>query len=260
LSVQRQSLGLAGSAVAAERLGDTPPGATPGHLSDVFFWSHAAVGTNTLAPAGLGWNGGGGDEANAGLVNTGAGDNVSALESAVMSHSGSLPPFEVYFSLAAGSPTLSVIGAGPGDILAVGGFFGAAPIIFRSAASLGIPAGVTIDLDAMTLEVEPGPAGPVLRIVQFSVTSATATGWTYGGIGIVDSGADVLVYDNITPAAFVGHRPADFGLLVSDDIDGLELVLAPAPAPCTRSDTNADGIINVTDLLNLLADWGPCPP
>ena len=33
---------------------------------------------------------------------------------------------------------------------------------------------------------------------------------------------------------------------------------SPPPAPCP-GDTNYDGTVNITDLLNVVAGWGKCP-
>ncbi|MCH8995422.1 MAG: hypothetical protein IH959_10755 [Chloroflexi bacterium] len=60
----------------------------------------------------------------------------------------------LYFSLASGSPTLSQIGAGPGDILAPGDL----PIIVQSAPSLGLL--VTDDVNALKCQALLGPTEP----------------------------------------------------------------------------------------------------
>lgn len=252
-SVTRLSAGLAGSAVEAERLGDTAPGVSPGQAADIFAWSPMALGTNVLAPAGRGYRAGSrdGDEANTALTNGGARDELAGLERATLIWAGGgAPPFEVYFSLAPGSPTLGLIGANPADILAVGGAFGAAPVVFIPAPALGIPAGAAADVDALSLEVTLGPAGPTPVAIHFSVTAATATGWAFFG-NPVNSGADVLVR-NAGPGGAV-IRPGNLGLMNADDIDALEAVLVAAPCP---ADINLDGIVNVGDVLIVFQSWG----
>jgi hypothetical protein len=226
-SVTRSSNGLVGSGVWIEiNVGDTPPGNTPGHPADLFLWQNGAVG-NILAPAGLGWVGGfaTGDEANTGLVNAPPfpGDNVDAYERTRRGGPpATMPVRPIFFSLAPGSPSLAGLGS-EGDIFAVGGPFGAAPVVFATAASLGIPAGVVVDLDALSLEVRPGPGGmPILHRVEYSVSSVTATGFALNGSGdLVDSGAD-LIQSNGLGVARVGHQPADLGLDDLDDVDALE--------------------------------------
>ena len=41
--------------------------------------------------------------------------------------------------------------------------------------------------------------------------------------------------------------------------DLLALLAAWGPNPGHPADTNGDDVVNVTDLLALLAAWGPCP-
>lgn len=57
-------------------------------------------------------------------------------------------------------------------------------------------------------------------------------------------------------------KVADFNQSGSVNVTDLLQLLAswgPCPPPCA-ADTDFSGTINVTDLLTLLADWGDCPP
>ncbi len=247
-SVTWDSVGLPGTAVAAEWAGDTaPPGGPDGHAADLFLWNHSASGTNTLAPPGFGWTAGttDGDEANAALVipvPPDPGDDVNGYEATTLASVGT-PPFEVYFSLVPGSITLGILGATPGDILAVGGVFGPTPVIFLTAATMGIQQ--TVDMDALALEVQPPPPGgwPTLLIAQFSVSRATATGWADGFGNAVNSGAHILVYDPaVVPAAVIGHGPLDLGLDLNDDVNALESAFVPSPPGCQSDAECNDGI------------------
>jgi hypothetical protein len=175
------------------------------------------------------------------------GDEVSAYDVETLTAEDTLP-FEVYFSLAAGSPTLAALGASPGDILAVGGVFGATPTVFVSSALMGMPPNA--DMDALSLEVS---AGPIVIYAEYSVTSAT-TGFTVDGGVVVDSGADIVAWEPAV-AVFVTHESADLGLRVEDDIDALESVFVEDDCPC---DINEDGVINQGDLGALLAAWETC--
>jgi hypothetical protein len=141
-SVTRNSQGAPGSGVAGEFGSDTPPGNSPGHASDIFLaGGNIPAGTNLTAPSGLGWTLGSanGDEANANLLTPSPGnlqgDNVNAYE---LSNFGTNP--SVFFSLAAGSPTLAALGASPADILAIGPSTGNFALhIYMTAAQLGVP-------------------------------------------------------------------------------------------------------------------------
>ena len=251
-SVSRSSHGLTGSGVR---------GSFPFAGSDIFLWQAANNGTNIMAPVGSGWRGGvrDGSRGNTGL---GPDDNVNGLESTTMTFVAPPNlPFEVYFSLQAGSATLGRLGATGADILAVGGFFGAVPVIYKyAAADLNIPAASGADVDALSMETIPDPGGgaPILVQVHFSVSRAT-TGWTYGG-NLVDSGADILDWS----AAYgygIAWRPADSGLEIDDDIDALETIIAcptEDPQACPW-DLNGDGMIDFSDLLQLISHWGACP-
>jgi hypothetical protein len=214
-SVGPGTSGVPGSGVTAEILADTPPGATPGHLSDIFIAGlFVPLGTNMLAPAGLGWTPGTGtgDEDNTGLVNPG--DNVNAYEllgaSAV-----------VFFSLAPTSPTLAALGATPADILVSGVGSGGPPVIFLPGAALGLPPGA--DLDALALFA---PAGLFLGpgTIEYSISSGTAP--LVPGI----SGADILGLPVGPPAVAVVHTAASIGLAPGDELDALDVGAIPEPS------------------------------
>jgi hypothetical protein len=210
-SVTPGSAGAPGSGVAAEVAGDTPPGVSPGHASDIFLAGGGIpVGTNILAPAGLGWTLGTttGDEANVGLVNPI--DNVNSYDLATIPPPTPLAP--IYFSLAAGSPSLGVFS--PADIFVSTG--AGAFAVFIPSGALVIPP--IADIDALALLVIPGGG----YAIEYSLTTGTA-----GLIGT--SGAAILGGSSPIFGPFVLHTPASIGLLVTDDLDALD-VAVPEPA------------------------------
>lgn len=248
-SVRRGSAGLPGTAVEQERLSDTAPpaGGNPnGQASDLFTWD-GSIGMNDLATPALGWASGlGGDEANTHLripTTNQRGDNVDGYDRSTMrvynpadcqdgnadcnpddnpnpwgGGGGVSPPYPIFFSLRSGSPTLALIGASAGDILAVGGPFGATPVVFVPHAALNLP--VWADLDALNLEVAQNAVGQlVLHRVRFSVRSAT-TGFALPDGTVVSSGADILYHDGVTTTLL--HAANDLGLRGEDDLDALE--------------------------------------
>jgi hypothetical protein len=215
-SVSPGSAGAPGSGVDSEFVGDTPPGALPGHASDIFIAGLGlAPGVNMVAPAGFGYTlgTGTGDEANAGLINPG--DNVSSLELLGASSF-------VFFSLAPGSPTLAGIGATAADIL-VKVLAGPPipPVIALPGAMLGLPPGT--DMDALALFAPAGVFGGA-GTIEYSLTSATA-----GLAGV--SGADVLGLPVGPPAVAVVHAAPAIGLLPSDDLDALDVGSTAIPEP-----------------------------
>ena len=246
-SVKRTSAGAPGTAVRSERIADTaPPAPAPnGHASDIFIW-YDTYGTNDLAPPPLGWALGSqsGDEANTRLRNPGPnhpGDNVSALDRSTLKFKhpldvfdndnpdqvpnpgapGGIAPFPIFFSLRAGSPLLPAIGANPGDVLAVGGPFGANPKIFLTTADLGIPN--TADLDSLNLQLKKAEDGTLkVHLMRFTVSSTT-TGFVVADGNTVSSGATILIYD--TTSTVVAHKYDELGLREEDDIDAQESVM-----------------------------------
>jgi hypothetical protein len=230
-SVTRGSIGVPGSGVNSERTADTPMGCNPGHPADIFKKAAGTIG-NVLAPAGQGWRGGtqDGDEWNTQLNTcTPPGDSVNGLDISSLTTVGDqAPPFEVFYSLAPGSPTLMSLGATAGDILVSGGMYGATPTIFAAAISIGIPMNVMVDMDALSLEVTGTP--PTLVAAEYSVSSATATGFALVGSGnLVQSGADIIRYRAAIVSASVIHHPMHLGLFATDDVDALETLVEEPP-------------------------------
>ncbi len=223
-SVTPGSIGFVGTGVFIESsVMDTPPGATPGHAGDIFVSGGIMpAGANFLAPAPFGWANGSltGDEFNAGLATpTPPGDNVNSYDLAFI---GAGAP--VLFSLAPLSPTLAALGAGPGDILGVGGLYGAAPVIVIPAGALGLPVGA--DIDALAIAGLPPPMAVIpAGSIEYSLTAATA-GLVPASLG---SGATILGLAYIPgpppigPTPITVHTPAALGLLPSDDLDALDV-------------------------------------
>ena len=67
---------------------------------------------------------------------------------------------------------------------------------------------------------------PRLHMVEFTVTRATAFGFTTDSGDVVGSGSDIILFD-ASVGSFVAHRPFEFDLLPNDDIDALESKLIP---------------------------------
>jgi hypothetical protein len=210
-SVTPASLGAPASGVALEFAFDTLPGVSPGHAADIFIaGGPVPPGTNILAPPGFGWTLGTttGDEANTGLINPV--DNVNSYDLSL-----TLPPGPIFFSLAAGSPSLIPGGFTPADIFVSAGAGGFG--LFLPGAALGLPP--LADIDALALDAPPGPLG-----IEYSLTAATA-----GPLGF--SGADILgVAFAPGPMPIVVHPAGAIGLLPMDDLDALDLGLIPEPA------------------------------
>jgi hypothetical protein len=216
-SVTRASAGMVGTAVRA---------ALPEHAGDLFVWQRT-VGNNSLASPGHGWAGLDGDEGNAGmLIAPPPGDNVSGVELDDMAWApgpgNTHPSFEIYFSLAPGSPSLATYSAGPADILVVGGAYGPTPAVWRTAQDLGLPMGSGADIDAMALI-----RSDTFNFVRYSLTTASVI--TLLGTGhTVSSGAELLASPT-TGLGYLTWLPNILGLLSTDDIDALEFRDAENP-------------------------------
>ncbi len=233
-SVQPESQGLTGSGVEAEYAQDTPPGLSPGHASDLFHWDQTlAVPNNSLAPAPRGWRAGtrDGDEANVWLANNPVSpDNVSAVDRATLvddTTPSDAPGFEVYFSLAPGSPKLHELTACPDDVLAVGGVFGGQTVVFVEGHQLGLPPSTypdcLCDIDALSLEVHNDMAAsgqlPEVVVARFSLAPLQQFHPETCLLGN-SSGGDLLMYDGFLSTT---HRAEDaLALDIDDDVDALE--------------------------------------
>ena len=249
-SVDFNANGVAGSGVNFEWSVDTAPGGPPAAAGDIFV---QGVGGNILAPPGLGYEAGTftGDEANAVWGNTGCipgnvCDDVDAFD-----YSDPATATGVYFSLRAGSPTLGVIGASPGDIL-YSDLSGLLPVIAvldgvgpATDVALGIPG---MELDALNLI---GTTGPVTA--GGGVISAGSVGKNIAGIAFSTShliqysihnftpiDAAVLVLD--TPGVAIVHTdPPLLGLTPNENLNALEAVPC-SPFAASVTPYNGTGI------------------
>ena len=55
-----------------------------------------------------------------------------------------------------------------------------------------------------------------------------------------------------------GTTPDGIGINPDSLLEGWKVTIPGLVPPCP-TDSNGDGTVNVTDLLALLAAWGPCP-
>jgi hypothetical protein len=106
-----------------------------------------------------------------------------------------------------------------------------------------------------------GLAGTGVFAMQFAAGGSDyqVPRYAVAGGGGASTGGDFTVHGTI--------GQAEAGALVGGD-PGNELVLVggfwaggsaePHP-PCAPADLNCDGVVDVSDLLLLLAAWGPCP-
>ena len=115
-------------------------------------------------------------------------------------------------------------------------------------------------VDELGVDLTPGTEDDDLRTLGGSPCIDAADN---GGVGadFFDHDDDLNTIEAIPEDAFHGNRfyddPAttDSGAGIAPIVDMGAYEFQP---PCP-SDTNTDGLINVTDLLTTLASWGPCP-
>ena len=115
------------------------------------------------------------------------------------------------------------------------------------------------DIDA----VIPGNETQIVRYDAGCLPGGSAELWTInGGAHSPNLSAD---YNNLLIGWLLGHTmpagcPAD--LDGSGDVgitDLLDLLAAWGPNPGHAADLDGDDVVGITDLLQLLASWGPCP-
>lgn len=204
-SVSRASRGLSGSAVRAEA--DCSP-AEPGgdffrsFLNDTNAQDLDGNGTACSGNSGYGL----------GLSEGAAPDGVDAGErdpcQFVDFECDGIPDRPVYFALAAGSPTLAFVEAGPADVLMTGLDF--LPSVYATGAALGLSSGDQID-GLCLFEDGDGSFGDGDRL-YFSLTAGSPS-----LAGINGSGASVLAPGPLR----VVHRADRLGLLPTDEVDAL---------------------------------------
>ena len=204
-SVAPGSVGVAGSGVTGQT-GCTPPQPQ----ADEF--SSARNGTNALALDGDGIANGCPVATGLGLIEQPNSDNLDAISGdppTAIDHDGNgLLDEAVFFSLGAGSPSLTSLGRGPADILWTVGFL---PGLYASAAQLGLQAGD--DVDGLCLADRGGSAvyEPGTDTVLFSLTPGSPSLSPLGA-----GGATLLA-----PGPKVAVRPWELGLQWTDDVDAL---------------------------------------
>lgn len=119
-----------------------------------------------------------------------------------------IPDAPVFFALAAGSPTLALIGATPGDVLVTG--FAFVPSIYASVSDLGLTGGDAID--GLCLFENGNGVFDSEDEIRFSLTAGSPSLSAVSG-----DGASVLAPGPLR----VIDRADKLGLLPTDEIDGL---------------------------------------
>ena len=164
----------------------------------------------------------------------GTSDDIDALDMdpvSVMDTDGNgVPDIPVFFSLAPGSPTLTLLGATAADILVTAG--GAPPSVAVSAATLGLnllqPGD---DIDALLYDPTPSTGSLVLSLAPGSPTLA-GNGW---------SAADIFAPLTAPQPGFAGPTAisgqiSTLGLVVNDNVDAfsdMPSVTTGVPEPAT---------------------------
>ncbi len=238
-SVAPGSTGLPGSAVS-QQAACSP--AQP--QADEF--SSTLNGTNTLTFDGDGLDGSCPTGPSLSLAERPASDDLDALTdeppSAVDTNRDGTPDVEVFFSLAAGSPTLTTLGRSPADILwTVGGF---QPGLYAPASDLGLQSGD--DIDALCI-ADSGTGAPRFDAVTDTVYFSLAPGSpTLASLGA--SAADVL-----RAGPQLVYEAGDLGLRGADDLDAMKCFTAqggatPTPTPAGRAgDVDCNGRVDAID-------------
>ena len=204
-SVGRGSLGVAGTGVAQQT------GCSP-HQPHADEFSSARNGANVLVLDGDGVENGCPSATGLGLIEQPDSDNLDAISGdppAAIDHDndGTLDEV-VFFSLNAGSPSLSSLGRGPADILWSVGF---QPGLYASAAQLGLLPGDDIDGLCLADRGSSAVYEPALDTVLFSLVPGSPS---LDGLGA--SGATLLA-----PGPKTIVRPWELGLQWTDDVDAL---------------------------------------
>ncbi|MCH8994957.1 MAG: hypothetical protein IH959_08345 [Chloroflexi bacterium] len=248
-SVAPGSDGLPGSAVAAQAA-CTPAQPQADEFSTTIDGTNIIVfdgdGLNSDCPGGL----------PIGLIEQPESDDLNALTnlspSVVDTNGDGVPDQGVYFSLAAGSPSLTELALSAADILRTNG--GAAPTVFAGAAALGLAAGDDVDAFCLSDRDVVGVFAPETDTVYFSLAAGSPALVTLGA-----SPADIL-----GPGPVVIFAAAELGLQDGDDLNALKCFVEAPPTPTptsTRTPTvtptptplPADGDVNdngVTDSID----------
>jgi hypothetical protein len=148
-----------------------------------------------------------------------------------------IPDPDIYFSLAPSSPTLATLGASPADILVTR--IGETPVIYRSAASLGLRAGDNID--GLCLYRNENKDVFLLSLGRGSPTLAA-----------IGASPDDLLYaggPDYRPSIF--NNGSQYGLLSTDNLDAVKCQ-EPKPPRLPHGDLNCDGVIDMQDVYRLL--------
>lgn len=242
-SVGPGSLGLQGTAVEGQHnCPPASPGLAPEPESDAF--RSGLDGANALIFDGNGPIGACTVAFPLGLVEAATRrDDVDALDghdaSAVDQDGNGVPDEPVYFSLAAGSPSLTALSASSGDILVTEN--GAPPEVFATAGQLGVPA--QDDLDAFCLKEDGSTVYSAADLIYYS-TAPRHDDPPAGAAGFAD------IVDAGPPARVIVHA-GRLGLRPSDDIDALECPMLEASAG-PSGDVTCDGTTNAIDALLVL--------
>ena len=256
-SVAPGSAGLAATGVAGQAACSP---AEP--QADVF--ATTLDGSNELLFDGNGLNGDCPTASSLGLEEGADGDDVDAFTdqppAAVDPDNDSVPESPVFFSLAAGSPTLDALALSPADILY--SVSDSTPIAYASSAALGLQAGD--DVNAVCInDTGAGVSFGAGDTLYFSLAAGSPS---LAAIGA--SAADVLA-----PGPVVVHEAATLGLDDDDDLDALDCFSDQPPTPtptatatrtATRTptptppapegtgDVNKDGDVTAVDVTLLL--------
>ncbi len=248
-SVDFNTNGIAGSGVNFEWSTDTAPGTAPAAAGDIFL---QGSGGNILAPTGLGYatGTGTGDEANAAWANTNCVPGNVCDDLDAFDYSTPTSANGVYFSLRAGSPTLPLLGATPGDILYSD--LSSTPPIIAILAGAGLATDVNLgiagmELDALNLIGTTGPVGSGGGVISAGSVGKNIAGIAFSTSHLIQYSVhtftpldpSVLVLD--VPGTFIVHT--DFtllGLTPNENLNALEAVPCSA-FPATYFTYNGTG-------------------
>lgn len=170
------------------------------------------------------------------LVAQSGGDAGEVIDAFDFGDHGLLAGDWVYFSLASGSPTLTVNGWSAGDVLVAPYGAGAAPTRYAKAADLGLDPDED-DIDALSIHDH-----------AFDDAFNTAADYV---IYSVAGAPGVFHYGFGAPASPGGqaHDHAGFGLADTDEIEALEYKALPCCGFGQAGDVDGDGVIGIQDVV-----------